>query len=113
MHKEDEDSCCLGNDDGYDEDGCCLGEDDDEGDFEGLLNERLQQARVLMDKEETVESRELLNSVLDHGDYQQGELAAAMMLEVDAIVAAAEESAAEDELVSADKGEGQGEPETA
>ncbi len=89
----------------YDEDGCCLGEDDDEGDFENLLNERLQQARVLIDKEETVESRELLNSVLDHGDYQQGESAAAMMLEVDAIVAAAEESAAEGELASADQGE--------
>ncbi|MCP3670327.1 MAG: hypothetical protein GY814_07820 [Gammaproteobacteria bacterium] len=111
MHKEDENSCCLDNDnDDYDEDGCCLGEDDDEGDFEDLLNERLQQARVLIDKEETVESRELLRNVLDHGDYQQGETAAAMILEVDAIIAAAEEAAAEEELAaSADQGDDEGE----
>ncbi len=107
MYDENEGGCCLDEDE--DEDGCCLGEDDDEGNFEDLLNEKLQQARVLIDEKETVESRELLNSVLEHGDDDQAESAAAMMLEVDAIVAAAEESAAEGELASVDQSEDGGE----
>ncbi len=90
MYEEDED---------YED--CSLGEDDDEGDFEELLNEKLQQARVLIDEDETVKSRDLLNDVLNYGDTKQEEAAAAMIAEIDVIIAAAEEAAAEGELAAA------------
>ncbi len=96
MYEEDED---------YED--CSLGEDDDEGDFEELLNEKLQQARVLIDEDETVKSRDMLNDVLNYGNTQQEEAAAGMIAEIDVIIAAAEEAAAEGELVAAgDPGDG-------
>jgi len=96
MHEEDED---------YED--CSLGEGDDEGDFKELLNEKLQQARVLVDENETVKSRDMLNDVLNYGNTQQEEAAAAMIAEIDVIIAAAEESAVEGELAAAgDSGDG-------
>lgn len=86
-------------DDDYDE-GCSLGEDDDEGEYEELLNEKLQQARILIDEKETVESRDLLNDVLNHGNIEQESAAVAMIEEIDAIIAAAAEDASEGELAS-------------
>lgn len=86
-----------------------LGEDDDAGEYEELLNEKLQQARVLIDKKETVDPRDLLNDVLNHGDTEQEVAAAAMIEEIDIIIAAAEEAAAaEGELARQDQGDNEG-----
>lgn len=96
MHEDDDD------DDGS------LGEDDDAGEYEELLNEKLQQARVLIDKKETVDSRDLLNDVLNHGNTEQEVAAAAMIEEIDIIIAAAEDAAAEGELARQDQGGNEG-----
>jgi sec-independent protein translocase protein TatC len=89
---EDEDE----DDEDYED--CSLGEDDDEGEYEDLLNEKLQQARGLIDEDETVKSRDLLNDVLNHGNTEQEQAATAMIVEIDAIVAAAEKAVEEGEL---------------
>ncbi len=99
MHEDEDD---------YDEGGGCLCEDDDAGEYEELLNEKLQQARVLVNEEETVESRELLNDVLNHGDDEQVDIATGMIAELDVIIAAAEAAAAESEIASEDGSEGEG-----
>jgi len=88
---------------------CSLGEDDDEGDFEDLLNEKLQQARTLINEKETVESRDLLNDVLNYGNTEQEQAATAMIVEIDTIIAAAEEASEEGELADDDKAVGEGE----
>ena len=87
-----------------DDEDCSLGEDDDAGEYEELLNEKLQHARTLIDEGETVESRDQLNDVLNHGDEAQVEVATAMIAEVDVIIAAAEEAkaAGESEVTSED-----------
>ncbi len=92
-----------------DDEGCDLGEYDDDGEYEELLNEKLQQARALIDQKETVESRDLLNDVLNHGDYEQGEAAAAMIVELEAIIAAAREAEEEAALAGDEKAGDEGE----
>ncbi len=92
-----------------DDEDCGLGEDDDAGEFEELLNEKLQQARTLVDEEETVASRDLLNDVMNHGNSEQEVAAMAMVAEIGVIIAAAKEAAADSELASEDQDDGEDE----